>query len=178
MTRGIFIPSAKSVHSSSILEVKRRPEATRTTYSGTEERSSTAMAENVTESAEMTIGEIARRTSVATSAIRYYEEIGLLPKPSRRSGRRRYTASTLQRLGTIERAQQAGFTLREIREYFFGFTIGTHPETRWEVLARRKLAELEAQMAKIRTMQQLLQEGSHCDCSRIEQCTVWQSGRQ
>jgi MerR family redox-sensitive transcriptional activator SoxR len=129
-----------------------------------------------TMAAEMTIGEVARQVGVATSAIRYYEEIGLLPEPARVNGRRRYDWSAVQRLCVIEYAQQAGFTLGEIRELFFGFAAGTHPNTRWETLARRKLDELEEQRRRIHAMQELLREGLRCGCLTMEQCTVWLSG--
>jgi MerR family transcriptional regulator, redox-sensitive transcriptional activator SoxR len=125
---------------------------------------------------DLTIGAVARRAGIATSAVRYYERIGLLPLAERTNGRRRYDISTVQRLRVIERARQAGFTLREIRELFFGFAVGTHPNARWEALAQRKLAELEAQLARISAMRELLREGMRCGCLTIEQCTVWLSG--
>ena len=125
---------------------------------------------------EMTIGEVARQVGVATSAIRYYEEIGLLPLPARVNGRRRYDWSAVQRLRVIERAQQAGFTLGEIRELFFGFAVGTHPTERWKALARRKLDELEEQRRRIQAAQDILREGIRCGCLTMEQCTVWLSG--
>lgn len=124
----------------------------------------------------LTIGAVAQRVGIATSVIRYYETIGLLPLPPRRNGRRRYDASAIQRLRVIGRAQQAGFTLAEIRELFFGFEAGTPPSVRWEALARRKLAELDAQLARISAMQELLRDGLRCGCLTIEQCTVWLSG--
>ena len=125
---------------------------------------------------KLTIGAVARRVGVATSLIRYYEDIGLLPPPSRLNGRRRYDASAIQRLAVIGHAQQAGFTLSEIRELFFGFEAGTPPAARWEALASRKLADLEAQLARIQAMQELLREGMRCGCLTMEQCTVWLSG--
>jgi MerR family redox-sensitive transcriptional activator SoxR len=128
------------------------------------------------ERAELTIGQIARQVHVASSAIRYYEEIGLLPRAVRVNGRRRYDPSTVQRLCIIERAQQAGFTLGEIRELFFGFMVGTHPNERWEALAQRKLVELDEQLSRIQTMQGLLREGLRCGCLTMEQCTIWLSG--
>jgi MerR family redox-sensitive transcriptional activator SoxR len=131
---------------------------------------------DMAERAEMAIGQIARQVHVAPSAIRYYEEIGLLPPPARVNGRRRYNQSTVQRLGVIERAQQAGFTLGEIRELFFGFAVGTHPAARWEALAQRKLAEIEEQQMRMRAMQALLREGLRCGCLTMDQCTVWLSG--
>lgn len=124
----------------------------------------------------LAIGAVARRAGIASSVIRYYEDIGLLPAPARLNGRRRYDLSTVQRLRVIAYAQQAGFTLGEIRELFFGFGAGTPPSVRWEGLAQRKLAELEAQLARIHAMQNLLHEGMTCGCLTIEQCTVWLSG--
>src|SRR6476620_733823 len=69
------------------------------------------------------IGELAKRAGVATSAIRYYESIGLMPEPYRVSGQRRYGDDALDRLEFISAAQQAGFTLREIAELSDGFDV-------------------------------------------------------
>ena len=140
-----------------------------------QERRKTVAAEKVRESG-MTIGEVARQVGIATSAIRYYEEIGLLPPPARVNGRRRYDWSAVQRLCVIEYAQQAGFTLGEIRELFFGFAVGTPPAVRWEALAQRKVVELEEQQRRLQAMQKLLHEGLRCGCLTMEQCTVWLSG--
>ncbi|MGH2486192.1 MAG: MerR family transcriptional regulator, partial [Ktedonobacterales bacterium] len=126
--------------------------------------------------ASLTIGEVARRAGVKTSAIRYYEDIALLPQPARINGRRRYDASAIQRLAIIVRAQQAGFTLDEIAELFFGFAAGTPPCARWEPLARRKLADLDEQMTRIRAMRALLREGIRCGCLTMDQCVLWLSG--
>ena len=71
-------------------------------------------------SPEFTIGEVARRAGVATSSIRYYERIGLLPEPDRLGGQRRYDADVLGKLGFIGVAQSAGFKLREIKELIDG----------------------------------------------------------
>ena len=82
----------------------------------------------------------------------------------------------MQRLRVIERGRQAGFTLGEIRELFFGFAMGTPPAARWEVLAHRKLSELEEQLRRVQAMRDLLREGLRCGCLTMEQCTVWLSG--
>ena len=79
----------------------------------------------------MTISEAARQTGLQASAIRYYEQIGLLPAAARMSGQRRYDTSILYRLAIIQRAQQLGFTLDEIRQLFFGFGSVTAASQRW-----------------------------------------------
>lgn len=126
--------------------------------------------------ATFAIGDIARQSGVPSSTLRYYESIGLIPAPQRINGRRRYDTSTLQRLSIITFAQQAGFTLGEIRDLFIGFPAGTTPAVRWETLAQRKLAELAAQQARIRAMQKVLREGLRCGCLTMEQCVLWMSG--
>src|SRR6185312_2833534 len=123
-------PSLLSLHSSSALEVKSS--FFHGQVSGKDVEEEKPMTANMTTGvdASLTIGAVARRAGVAASAIRYYETIGLLPTPIRlKNGQRRYEAPTVQRLRVIERAQQAGFTLGEIRELFFGFAAGTHPNT-------------------------------------------------
>ncbi len=124
----------------------------------------------------LAIGEVARRAGVSRPTMRYYESLGLLPAPLRVNGRRRYDESAVQRLCIIRFAQQAGLTLGEIRELFQGFPAGTTPAARWENLARRKLAELDAQLARIEVMRGLLREGLRCGCLTVDQCTLWMSG--
>lgn len=113
----------------------------------------------------MTIGEVARRSGIASSAIRYYEEVGLLPKPSRTSGRRVFDEAMFDRLLLIEIAKTAGFSLKEIRQLFQDFPSGTPAAVRWRKLAAAKLAEVEALAVRVKTMKVLLEEarlrGSH-----------------
>lgn len=118
----------------------------------------------------MTIGEVARRTGVEPSAIRYYEGLGLLPEPRRVGGKRRYDDSALDWLALIVLAREAGFTMIEVRELVVGFTPQTPPAERWQTLAARKLAELEALVARAKRMRALLQATLHCGCARIEDC--------
>lgn len=124
----------------------------------------------------LAIGEVARRAGVSGPTMRYYESIGLLPPPMRINGRRRYDESAVQRLCIIRFAQAAGFTLGEIGELFQGFPAGTMPAARWQSLARQKLVELDAQIARIEAMRGLLREGLRCGCLTMEQCTLWTSG--
>ena len=119
---------------------------------------------------EMSIGELASRAGIATSAIRYYEEIGLLPRSARTSGRRVFDDEVLDRLLVIEFAKKAGFTLREIRQLFKEFAPNTTAAERWKKLATSKLAELDAQAQRIETMKQFLRAALRCGCIEIEAC--------
>ena len=70
----------------------------------------------------MAISEVARVFGLRTSAIRYYEQIGILPRPMRKNGQRCYDHSALFRVAVVQRARETGFTLEEIRELFFGIS--------------------------------------------------------
>ena len=87
----------------------------------------------------LTISEVARCAGVRASAIRYYEEAGLLPEPERIGGKRRYEEGILRRLALIGGAKRAGFTLGEIRTLLHGFPAGTGAAQRWQALASEKL---------------------------------------
>jgi MerR family redox-sensitive transcriptional activator SoxR len=118
------------------------------------------------------IGEVARRTGLRTSAVRYYEEAGLLPVPARISGKRVYSADVVQRIGVLRFAQEAGFTLSEIRTLFQGFGADAPLSARWRSLANRKLKDLDALTERIQRMRQALALSLACGCQRIEQCTL------
>ena len=119
---------------------------------------------------EMTIGELASRAGIAASTIRYYEEVKLLPRPARASGRRVFDETTLDRLLVITFAKEAGFTLREIRQLFDGFASDTPAGARWQKLATSKLAEMEALAARIDAMKNLLREALRCGCVELDAC--------
>ena len=122
------------------------------------------------------IGEVARRAGVQPSAIRYYESAGVLPAARRVSGRRRYDEAVLDRLAVVRLAQQAGFTVAEIRALVAGFDPGTPPAARWQALATRKLAEVDELLAHARRMRTLLERALACACLRLEDCTRVLSG--
>jgi len=118
----------------------------------------------------MAIGDVARKAGRSTSTIRYYEKAGLLPKPPRISGRRRYDPEILGRLAVIGIALEAGFTIAETRTFLTGFNVETRPSARWRVLASRKLAEVEVLMDRAKRMKALLESSFRCGCPRIEDC--------
>ena len=121
---------------------------------------------------EMTIGEVARRTGIRASALRYYESVGVLPTPRRVNGRRRYDGEVLELLAVVRVAQQAGFTVSEIRTLLHGFSADTPPSARWRALASRKLPEVEALIRRALGIKRLLERGLRCGCLRLEDCVL------
>lgn len=120
---------------------------------------------------ELTISEAARRAGIRPSAIRYYESVSLLPAPRRISGRRRYDASVLHRLALIQRAQEAGFTVAEMKSLFYDFAAETPASERWQALATYKLVEVEALITRAQAMKRLLEECVlQCRCPSLEEC--------
>ena len=118
----------------------------------------------------MTIGEVAEKSGVPASTIRYYERIAVLPKAHRVSGRRQYTSDTLDRLALLRLAQACGFRLDEMRNLLHGFRPGVTASVRWKELAEVKRAELDAQMAKFRTMRRLVDRVLRCECLELSEC--------
>ena len=118
----------------------------------------------------LAISDVARAFGLRTSAIRYYEQIGILPPAMRKNGRRRYDKSVLFRLEVVQRARESGFTLEEIRELFFGFQPATPPPKRWHKLSERKIAELRIRMKQLKLMETLLKQIQGCRCNALEEC--------
>ncbi len=128
----------------------------------------------------MSISEVARQVGLRPSAIRYYEQIGLLPQPPRVTGQRRYEATVLHRLAIIQRARQLGFALQDIRRLFFGFRSPTRASERWRKLSQQKLRELDDLMEGLKTVRHLLKKMTkNCHCETLEQCGkgIFRSGR-
>ena len=120
---------------------------------------------------QLSISEVARQVGLRSSAIRYYEQMGILPPVVRISGQRRYDKTVLYRLAVVQRARQAGFALDEIRTVFFGFQDGTRAEARGRKLAGDKLEELNAIVDQIKSMQTLLKRmKAKCHCKTLEVC--------
>lgn len=120
----------------------------------------------------LTIGEVAAAAGIHASAIRYYEQAGLLPKPARTNGRRRYDASILEWLSLIALAREAGFSIAEIKRLVKGFTPGTAPAAKWQELATRKLAEIDEMVARAERMRAVLRVALDCGCFRLDDCSA------
>ncbi|HXP58617.1 MAG TPA: MerR family DNA-binding transcriptional regulator [Streptosporangiaceae bacterium] len=121
----------------------------------------------------LTIGELARHAGVSPSALRYYEEVGLLPAPVRVSGQRRYPESAARLVGAILLYRDAGFTLAEQKALMAS---GASGSGEWGRLARRKLAELDEQIARAQAAREAIEHGLRCPHEDITQCPKFTAG--
>lgn len=119
---------------------------------------------------EMAIGELAAKTGLTTSALRYYESEGLLMPVRREGQRRRYNQRAIARVSAIQLAQRAGFTIAEVRT-LLDATTGT-ASADWHAMASRKVPELKAQIERLNAMVRLLEDGLACGCLDLEACDL------
>ena len=126
------------------------------------------------DSPELTIGEVARRAGVATSAIRYYESIGLLPPAYRVHGQRRYGTDVLGRLAFVGVAQNAGFTLEEIKQLMGGSDQDGGMAPQMRALSTVKLTEVEALLARASAMKSWLEVANTCSCATPDECALFE----
>ena len=123
----------------------------------------------------MTIGQLGRVAGVHVETIRYYQQCGLLGVPPRPAGSvRRYDAQAVARLGFIRRAQDAGFTLKEIAELL---KLAATPSCRGaRDLAARKLDQVEARIADLDRMRRALRAlVRQCDAGGNRTCAILES---
>jgi DNA-binding transcriptional MerR regulator len=113
----------------------------------------------------LTIGELARRAGVTASALRYYEELGLLPAPARISGQRRYPESAASIVAVIRLNSDAGFTLAEQK----ALMASPDGAPDWRELAQRKLAELDEKIARAQAAREAISYGLRCPRRDITQ---------
>jgi len=117
----------------------------------------------------MRIGEVARRSGLAPSAVRYYEQVGLLPKPRRSSsGYRSYGDDTVDRLAFIRSAQAIGLTLAEVRQVLGIRDAGAAPCRVVTELIDRRHAEVRARIAELEALEREL-AALHDRALRLEQ---------
>ncbi|HUR75328.1 MAG TPA: redox-sensitive transcriptional activator SoxR [Sporichthya sp.] len=123
------------------------------------------------------IGELARRSGFATSAVRFYDKEGLVPAGRTAGNQRRYPRSALRRLAFIRAAQNIGIPLAEIRE-----ALADLPETRtptkadWARLSRHWRARLDAQIAGLEALRDDLDSCIGCGCLSLQRCALYNPG--
>lgn len=131
--------------------------------------------DNEISSTLLTIGQVAAQAGVRTSTIRYYESVGVLAEPERVGGQRRYPPGIVTRLAFVGVAQQAGFSLDEIRELLDGSEQDRASE-RLQSLAERKLPDVEGLIARAEAMKGWLEAAGNCECPTLDVCALFGDG--
>jgi MerR family redox-sensitive transcriptional activator SoxR len=126
--------------------------------------------------ATLTIGEVAGAVGLNTSAIRYYEAVGVLPEPAREGGQRRYTEETVRRLRVIDVAKRAGFSLDEARVLLATGDEGAPASEQLRELALRKLPEVDALIERAGAMRRWLSTAAECQCETLDVCALFDAG--
>ncbi len=121
---------------------------------------------------EYSIGQVAEAAGIAASAIRYYEKEGLIPKPRRKSGQRRYERDVLSRLALIQLCKRLGFELTEVKTLLDGLTKGDRSTKRFKQLAIQKLPQVEEAITRARLMRDLLLQATTCSCPSLDDCAA------
>jgi DNA-binding transcriptional MerR regulator len=114
----------------------------------------------------LSIGELAERSGVATTALRYYDELGLVRPATRSSGRRRYAESAVAEVGAILFFREVGFSLAEIS----CFLTARDRRSRREIVDR-KLADLTKQQHRIEVAREALAHGQRCPAGDPMRCS-------
>jgi len=126
---------------------------------------------------EITIGALARRTGLAHSAIRYYEEEGLVRPARTASGQRRFLRSDIRRLSFVMIAQKLGFSLARIRALLEGLPDRRTPNLRdWESISRDIRGELNVRIDELTALRDKLDGCIGCGCLSLDKCALYNPG--
>jgi MerR family transcriptional regulator, redox-sensitive transcriptional activator SoxR len=122
----------------------------------------------------LAIGELAARSGLATSALRYYEDLGLIHSERTAGGQRRYPRSTLRRVAFVRAAQQVGLSLEEARK-----ALDALPEQRpptaaqWAGVAAAWQRRIDAQIAELQVLRATLGGCIGCGCLSLRKCRLY-----
>ena len=112
------------------------------------------------------IGELAARTGVAVTALRYYDELGLVRPRARASGQRRYAQSAVRAVGVVLFLRDVGFSLAEIAE----LTGDAARPDRWAEIVERKLVEVAEQQHRLAAARTALEHARDCPAEHPSRC--------
>ena len=119
----------------------------------------------------LTIGQLAERSGVAPSALRFYETKGLIASIRTNGNQRRYQSAMLRRIALIQVAQSIGFTLEEITEELSTLPMNqTATKRDWERVAKKWQGQLDSKMAQIKSLQENLTGCIGCGCLSMQKC--------
>ena len=127
--------------------------------------------------AVLTIGEVAKRSGTATSALRFYEEQGLIPSERNDSGHRRYPRAVIRRVAFIVFAQRIGLSLEEVRSELAHLPENRTPERAdWAKLSARWTKRIRARIAELERLEATLTECIGCGCLSLDRCQLANPG--
>jgi MerR family redox-sensitive transcriptional activator SoxR len=125
----------------------------------------------------LTIGEVSRRSGVASSALRFYEDRGLIGSERAGSGHRRYPRSVLRRIAFIAFAQRVGLTLEEIGAELAKLPLDRAPVRRdWSRLSSGWVARIDQRIAELERLKLGLTECIGCGCLSLDRCRMANPG--
>lgn len=125
----------------------------------------------------LSIGELAARSGLATSALRYYEEIGLIQSERTSGGQRRYRRAALRRLAFVRAAQRIGLTLEEARDALSHLPVDHVPSAAdWNRVARTWQHRIDAQIAELQRLKDQLTGCVGCGCLSLTRCGLYNRG--
>ncbi|MCP5181547.1 MAG: redox-sensitive transcriptional activator SoxR [Pseudomonadales bacterium] len=124
--------------------------------------------------ARIAIGQVAERTGLSVSAIRFYEDAGLVRPVRNNGGQRRFLRSDIRRLSFILIAQQLGFTLEQIRERLRSLPEQRTPTQRdWARISREFRDELDSRIALLTRTRERLDGCIGCGCLSLKRCALY-----
>lgn len=125
----------------------------------------------------ISIGELARRSGLAASALRFYEEQGLLESHRSDSGRRQFARSALRRVAFVRAAQAVGLSLEQIRAALAGLPNGRTPtQADWQRLSRSWQPLLDERIAELTRLRNKLTSCIGCGCLSLAKCALYNPG--
>ncbi|MEZ5811962.1 MAG: redox-sensitive transcriptional activator SoxR [Rhizobiaceae bacterium] len=121
----------------------------------------------------LSIGDLARRTGLSVSAIRYYEEEGLVAPERNAGGQRRFPRSDIRRLSFVMAAQQFGFTIGQIRDQLKTLPAGRTPTKKdWTRISRHFRRDLDARIDMLTGLRDKLDSCIGCGCLSLKRCRL------
>jgi MerR family redox-sensitive transcriptional activator SoxR len=127
--------------------------------------------------AQLTIGEVAARSGAATSALRFYESLGLIASTRTNGNQRRYERAVLRRIAFIQAGRAAGVSLEQIGEVLATLPRGRAPNRRdWERLSRRWRDDLDQRIETLQALRDRLTSCIGCGCLSLRRCALVNKG--
>ncbi len=120
------------------------------------------------------IGAVADRTGVAVSALRFYEDVGLVTAQRAPSGHRRFHRSTIRRVSFIRICQRLGYSLDDIREQLARLPENRTPtEADWQALAAKFRTDIDRRIAELGQLRDKLDGCIGCGCLSLQKCALY-----